>query len=116
MKMLLWVLALAALATHLGAAKTIRQSAAAPLAKAEYRVIHDWPVLPDNTIFGEVSSVAVDALGNVFALERGGRKWPESDVLDQAPIVGPTVFVFHGRTGNPIVQWGTDPLIVQAST
>ena len=108
MKILSWVLALAALATHLGAAKTIRQAAAAPIAKAEYHVVHDWPVLPDNTIFEEVSSVAVDSLGNVFALERGGRKWPESDVLDQTPIVRPTVFVFHGRTGNPIVQWGKE--------
>ena len=62
--------------------------------------------MPENTIFEEVSSVAVDSAGNVLALERGGRVWPDSDVLDQTPIARPTLFAMHGRTGSQLVQWG----------
>ena len=97
------VVAVATLGVDIGAAKAVEQ-----VPKADYHVVHDWPVLPDGTIFWEVSSVAVDSVGNVLALQRGGRQWPDSDVLDQTPIVFPTVFVFHGRTGNPIVQWGKE--------
>ena len=43
---------------------------------------------------------------NAFFLERGGRKWPDSDVLDQTPIAGPTVFRFEGRTGRLLGIWG----------
>ncbi len=82
------------------------QAAAAIISNADYRVVHGWPVLPENTIFDEVSAVAVDSRGNVLVLQRGGRKWPDSDVLDQTPIPMPTVFVFDGRKGVPIAIWG----------
>ena len=66
-------------------------------------------MLPDNTIFEEVSSVAVDFGWQRTRLAAGAdTEWPDSDVLDQTPIVLPTVFVFHGRTGNPLVQWGKE--------
>ena len=104
----LGLLALMAPAIYVGVAKGGRRAAVETIPKADYHVVHDWPVLPDNTIFEEVSSVAVDSAGNVLALQRGGRQWPDSDVLDQTPIVLPTVFVFHGRTGNPLVQWGKE--------
>lgn len=97
------VLSISAPSVDIGAAEAVQQ-----ISKADYRVVHDWPVLPDNTIFEEVSSVAVDSLGNVLALQRGGRKWPDSDVLDQTPIVLPTVFVFDGRTGKPLGWWGKE--------
>jgi DNA-binding beta-propeller fold protein YncE len=100
------VLAVAALTVDIGAAKAARQAALATIPKAAYNVVHDWPVLPDNTIFEEVSSVAVDSLGNVLVLQRAGRKWPDSDLLDQIPIVDPTVFVIQGRTGSPFAMWG----------
>lgn len=71
-----------------------------------YHVVHGWPVLPENTILDEVSAVAVNLSGNVLVLQRGGRKWPDSDVLDQAPIEIPTIFVFDGRTGRLLTKWG----------
>ncbi len=71
-----------------------------------YRVVHGWPELPENTMLDEVSGVAVDSKGNVFVLTRAGRKWPDSDELEQTPIPLPTVFVFAGRSGRLITQWG----------
>ena len=73
---------------------------------ATYHVVHGWPVLPENSLLDEVSAVAVDSHGNVLVLQRGGRQWPDSDVLDKTPIVVPTVFVFDGRTGNLLKKWG----------
>lgn len=71
-----------------------------------YHVVHDWPVLPEGTVLDEVSSVGVDSHGNVLVLQRGGRKWPDSDILDTALIAVPTVFVFDGRTGRLLAKWG----------
>ena len=82
------------------------QAPVAIIPNAQYRVVHGWPVLPENVIFEEVSAVAVDARGNVLVLQRGGRQWPDSDVLDQTPIPSPTVFVFDGQTGVPLGIWG----------
>src|SRR5262245_4475938 len=71
-----------------------------------YHVVRGWPVLPENTMLDEVSGVAVDSRGNVFVLTRAGRKWPDSDELEQTPIPLPTVFVFAGRSGRLITKWG----------
>ena len=97
------VLAVAALGI---AGTSARQAPAGIIPSADYRVVHGWPVLPENTIFEEVSSVAVNSRGNVLVLQRGGRTWPDSEVLDQTPIADPTVFVFDGRTGVPLALWG----------
>jgi DNA-binding beta-propeller fold protein YncE len=99
-------LVVAVLGIHVSARRSAGQTAVAVIPKADYRVVHGWPSLPDNTIFDEVSAVAVDSRGNVLVLERGGRKWPDSDVLDQTPIPLPTVFVFDGRSGIPVAIWG----------
>ena len=84
----------------------IGQVAAADQPPMNYRVVHGWPVLPENSILDEVSAVAVNAHGDVLVLQRGGRKWPESDMLDQTPIPVPTIFVFDGRTGSLLTKWG----------
>jgi peptidylamidoglycolate lyase len=74
----------------------------------EYRVVHGWPELPENTVLPEVSGVAVDTQDNVFVLTRAGRKWPDSDVLDLTPIPAETVLLFDGRTGKQLAAWGKD--------
>ena len=100
------VLAVTALGIDLGVGKSAQQGGIAKVANSDYRVVHGWPVLPETAIFEEVSAVAVDSRGNVLVLQRGGRKWPDSDVLDQTLIAFPTVFVFDGRTGSPLARWG----------
>ena len=80
--------------------------ASATTAHTRYHVVHGWPVLPENMILDEVSAVGVDLYDNVFVLTRGGRKWPDSDVLDTTPIAVPTVFLFAGRNGRLLARWG----------
>jgi DNA-binding beta-propeller fold protein YncE len=79
---------------------------AVALLPADYRVVHGWPVLPENAVFDEISSVGVDSRGNVFVLHRGGRQWPDSDVLDLTPIPAPAVLVFDAQTGHLLTRWG----------
>jgi peptidylamidoglycolate lyase len=88
------------------AGKAARQASVSKTSHAHYHVVHGWPLLPDNTILDEVSAVGVDSHDNVLVLQRGGRKWPDSDVLDLAPIAVPTVFLFDGRTGRLLAKWG----------
>ena len=80
--------------------------APAAFAQSRYRVVHGWPVLPDNLILDEVSAVAVDLHDDVFVLTRAGRKWPDSGELDQTPIPVATVLVFDGRSGRFLTKWG----------
>ena len=80
-----------------------------------YHVVHGWPVLPEDNILDEVSAIAIDSLENVFVLQRGGRKWPDSDILDETPIPVPTIFVFNGRTGRLLTRWGANILALPHS-
>ena len=75
-------------------------------ADMHYNIVHEWPVLPENKILDKVSAVAVDSKGNVFILTRGGREWPDSNILDTTPIATPTIFVFDGKTGELLNKWG----------
>jgi peptidylamidoglycolate lyase len=73
---------------------------------ADYHVVHGWPVLPENAVFEEISSVGVDSHGRVLVLHRGGRQWPDNDQLDLTPIPAPVVLIFDGQTGKPLSRWG----------
>src|SRR6478736_8906521 len=77
----------------------------ATAAHTRYTVVHGWPILPENTMLDEVSAVGLDSADNVLVLTRGGRTWPDSDVLDTTPITTPTVFLFDGRTGRSLKKW-----------
>lgn len=100
------LLAVGAFGIDMRAGEPARQASVANKPPANYRVVHGWPMLPENSVLDEVSAVGVDSHGNVLVLQRGGRKWPDSDVLDQTPITVPTVFVFDGRTGRLLAKWG----------
>lgn len=71
-----------------------------------YQVIHGWPQLPENSILDEVSAVAVDSENNIFVLQRGGRKWPDNDILDKSLIEVPTIYIFDGSKGTLFKKWG----------
>ncbi len=74
----------------------------------DYRVVHDWPVLPQGQVLGSVAGVAVDSHDNVFVFHRANRKWPSSDVLALTTISRPTIDVFDGHTGALRQSWGAN--------
>ena len=73
---------------------------------SQYQVVHGWPILPEGTMLGIASAVAVDSHNHVFVLDRRDREWPASDSLDPTPIPGTTVRVFDGATGALLAEWG----------
>ena len=71
----------------LGAIATFSTDAQSTLAPGlasppEYRVVHNWPVLPQGEVLGSDAGIGVDSRGEVFVFHRAGRTWPKSDVLD----------------------------------
>jgi DNA-binding beta-propeller fold protein YncE len=100
------VVVIAAFGIDMRIGRSAQPAAVSSILRANYHVVHGWPVLPENRVLDEVSAVAVDSNSNVLVLQRGGRQWPDSDVLDQTPILVPTVFVFDGRTGRLLKKWG----------
>jgi DNA-binding beta-propeller fold protein YncE len=68
-----------------------------------------WPTIPSSAIFGEPSGVDVDAQGNVWVLQRAGRKWAEP--FPTTPIAEPTVFKFSPE-GKLVAQWGAGVFVM----
>lgn len=93
----LLLLALAITAIGLGSADAVQRA-------PTYQVVHGWPVLPEGEVLGSAAGVGVDSHGNVFVFHRAGRVW--SEPLPLNPIPKPTVWVFDGRTGKVVQQWG----------
>jgi peptidylamidoglycolate lyase len=69
----------------------------------------DWPTIPADAKFGEVSAVDVDAEGNVWVLHRAGRVWEEP--FPMTPIAEPTVFKF-APDGTLLAKWGAGVFIM----
>ena len=72
----------------------------------QYKVVHGWPMPPDNDRFGEVTAVGSDSKADIFVLTRAMRQWPDSDELDRTPIAERTVLLYDGRTGALKASWG----------
>ncbi|MFN4018921.1 MAG: peptidyl-alpha-hydroxyglycine alpha-amidating lyase family protein [Erythrobacter sp.] len=62
-----------------------------------------WPTIPADAVFGEVSGVDVDPVGNIWVLHRAGRKWEEP--FPATPIADDTVFKF-APDGTLLARWG----------
>lgn len=75
-----------------------------PSERADYRVIHGWPILPDGYILGQATGVGVSSRNHVFVFHRAGREWTEPFPID--PIPTATIAVFDGATGQQVAAWG----------
>lgn len=73
-------------------------------------IVANWPSIPADAKFGQVSAVDVDAQGRVYVLHRAGRAWNEPFPSD--PIADPTVFVFDGASGQLLARWGAGQFIM----
>lgn len=73
-----------------------------------YRVVHGWPVLPDNRVLGPCSGVAVRG-DEVLVLHRGNRG---TDAKGLTPVREPVVEVFDAATGRLKREWGAGLFVV----
>ncbi|MGI8944601.1 MAG: peptidyl-alpha-hydroxyglycine alpha-amidating lyase family protein, partial [Qipengyuania sp.] len=73
------------------------------------QVDENWPTIPDDAAFGQVSAVATDDHGHIFVLHRAGRAWEEP--FPAEPIAEPTVFMF-ARNGRLLDKWGAGTFIM----
>ncbi len=69
----------------------------------------DWPTIPEDAVFGQVSAVEVDSHGHIFVLHRAGRVWEEPFPAD--PIAQPTVFMF-APDGTLLARWGAGQFVM----
>ena len=72
-------------------------------------VDQDWPTIPDDAVFGQVSAVEVDSHGHIFVLHRAGREWQEPFTTE--PIAEPTVFMFD-QAGELLAKWGAGTFVM----
>jgi peptidylamidoglycolate lyase len=68
-----------------------------------YAVVHDWPILPDGTVLGQVSGVAVDSHNHVFVFHRAENSWATEKTH---PITVPAILCFDGASGKLLASWG----------
>ncbi len=68
-----------------------------------YAVVHGWPVLPDGTVLGQVSGVAVDSHNHVFVFHRAENSWATDKTH---PITVPAILCFDGASGKLLASWG----------
>lgn len=73
-------------------------------------VVADWPRIPADAKFGQVSAVDVDSHGHVFVLHRAGRVWEEP--FPAEPIAEPVVFMFDGESGELLARWGAGRFVM----
>lgn len=69
----------------------------------------DWPSIPGDAVFGQVSAVDVDSHGHIFVFHRAGRAWEEPFPAD--PIADPTVFML-ASDGTLLAKWGAGEFIM----
>src|SRR5262249_11459664 len=75
-------------------------AASAQVRTPEFRAEPSWPVIPNNWVFGEVSSIAVDSKDHVWILQR-----PRTVPAEQQTKAAPPVLEFDA-SGKFIQSWG----------
>lgn len=73
-------------------------------ASESYRGVADWPNLPPEVEFGDMSGVDVDSHGHVLVVHRGDRGFSSAD--DQGRIPEPVVVTLEANSGNVVQAWG----------
>jgi len=100
------------LAIGFSAAWIIAKYRASPPASGEaYRLVPNWPQLPNGLVLGQVAGVDVASNGNVFVFHRAERIW-NGEEIELKFIASPTVLVLDSATGEVIEQWGAEMFVM----
>src|ERR1051325_10419201 len=73
-------------------------------APAAYKMVHGWPVLPENFMLGHVSGAGVDSHNHVFVFHRGSHSVLSTNFT--TAVNEPLVLCFDGKTGRQVSAWG----------
>jgi DNA-binding beta-propeller fold protein YncE len=100
------------LAIALGTVWVIAKYRASPPPAGEaYRLVPEWPRLPENLVLGQVSGVDVASNGDVYVFHRAERFWGGEEIKLEF-IASPTVLVLNSETGEVITQWGEETFVM----
>ena len=100
------------LAASFGTTWVIAEVRASPPATGEaYRLVQDWPRLPDGLVLGQVAGVDVDSNGDVYVFHRAERFWGGEEI-ELEFIASPTLLVLDAETGEVIDQWGAETFVM----
>src|SRR5690349_11311215 len=107
-----FLLGLLILAILFGAIWVIAKYRASPPPTGEtYRLVPEWPRLPESLVLGQVSGVDVASNGDVYVFHRAERFWGGEEIKLEF-IASPTVLVLNSETGEAIAQWGEGTFVM----
>jgi DNA-binding beta-propeller fold protein YncE len=90
------------LTAALGLTATPLAQQSSPLTVPMFQVDAAWPVIPNNWVLGEVSSIAVDSKDRIWVLHR-----PRSIPAERRASAAPPVLQFD-QSGKLLASWGGD--------
>jgi hypothetical protein len=64
-----------------------------------YRLLSDWPDLPDGFTLGNPTGIGIDSRQHIFIFHRADRKWTSIDQVFQSPILSKTILVLDRGSG-----------------
>jgi peptidylamidoglycolate lyase len=78
----------------------------------QYRLLPDWPRLPDNLILGNPTGIGMDSSQQIVIFHRAERRWPSDNVMPDTCIPSQTILTLDRDSGNIISGWGEDLFIM----
>ena len=107
-----FLLALLLLVTSFGLTWIIAKNGASPPATGEaYRLVPEWPRLPEDLVLGQLAGVDVASNGDVYVFHRAERFWGGEEI-ELEYITSPTVLVLNAETGEVIDHWGAETFVM----
>ena len=80
---------------------------------SKYKLVNDWPQLPDGYILSQPAGIGIDTSQNVFIFHRPGRKWKNLDQeFPDSLISANTILMLDRHTGKIINSWGSNLFIM----
>ena len=80
--------------------------------KIHYRLVKNWPQLPEGFVLGDVTGIGIDTAQNIFAFHRSYTDWPILSSLPDTFITSKTILELDRSTGKLINSWGAGMFIM----
>ncbi|MEO8146434.1 MAG: peptidyl-alpha-hydroxyglycine alpha-amidating lyase family protein [Bacteroidia bacterium] len=77
---------------------------------SKYKLIKNWPQLPNGFVLGNPTGIGIDTNQNIFVFIRAGRAW--SEPMPDSTISAKTVLMLDRNSGKILNSWGADFFIM----